>query len=56
MLRGLGREEIDSIVAEQGRVEVGCDFCGPHYRFDPVDVGALFTPERDQPPAPTSMQ
>ena len=56
MLHGLGREEIDSIVVEQGRVEIGCDFCGAHYHFDPVDVGALFTPERDQPPAPTSMQ
>ncbi|HSW08699.1 Hsp33 family molecular chaperone HslO [Aquabacterium sp.] len=50
MLRGLGRDEIDSIVAEQGQVEIGCDFCGAQYRFDPVDVGELFTPGRDQPP------
>src|SRR5436190_2219387 len=28
MLRSLGRDEIDSIVAEQGRVEIACDFCG----------------------------
>lgn len=52
MLRGLGREEIDSIVAERGEVDVDCDFCGQHYRFDSVDVGELFTPARDQPPAP----
>ena len=46
----LGREEVDGIIAEQGRVEVGCEFCGLQYHFDPVDVGGLFTPARDQPP------
>lgn len=51
MLRSLGREEVDSIVAERGDVEIGCDFCGNQYRFDAVDVGELFTPQRDQPPA-----
>jgi molecular chaperone Hsp33 len=56
MLLGLGRDEIDSIVAERGEVEIGCDFCGLQYRFDPVDVGELFTPGRDQPPVSTSVQ
>ena len=51
MLKSLGRAEIDGIVAEQGRVEIGCDFCGLKYHFDPVDVGELFTPVRDQPPS-----
>jgi molecular chaperone Hsp33 len=51
MLKSLGREEIDSIVAERGDVEIGCEFCGQQYRFDPVDVGELFTPaESQQPP------
>ena len=50
MLQGLGRVEIDDIVAEQGRVEIGCDFCGLQYRFDVVDVGELFTPLHDQMP------
>jgi molecular chaperone Hsp33 len=50
MLKSLGRAEIDDIVAEQGRVEIGCDFCGQKYHFDRVDVGELFTPARDQPP------
>jgi molecular chaperone Hsp33 len=53
MLRGLGREENDSIVAERGEVEVGCEFCGLQYRFDAVDVGEMFTPGRDVPPAST---
>jgi molecular chaperone Hsp33 len=26
MLRGLGREELDSIIAERGNVEIGCEF------------------------------
>ncbi len=43
MLRGLGAEEMDGLIAERGEAEVGCDFCGAIYRFDPVDVGGLFT-------------
>ena len=50
MLQGLGRAEVDGIVLEQGRVEVGCDFCGRKYQFDPVDVGELFTPPSAQAP------
>lgn len=51
MLRGLGREEVDSVLAERGDVEIGCDFCGRHYRFDAGDVGALFLPAGNQPDA-----
>ena len=47
MLLGLGRPEVDSILAEQGLVDIGCDFCGQHYRFDAVDVGEAFTPPTD---------
>ena len=50
MLRSLGRDEIDGIVVEQGRVEIACDFCGTKYHFDPVDVGELFTLGRNQGP------
>ena len=50
MLKSLGRDEIDGIVKEQGRVEIGCDFCGVKYHFDPVDVGELFTPIVRQAP------
>lgn len=49
MLRGLGRDEVDSVLAERGDVEIGCDFCGRHYRFDAVDVGALFVPAGHPP-------
>jgi molecular chaperone Hsp33 len=56
MLRSLGREECDGLIAERGQVEVGCDFCGQTYRFDAVDVGELFTPGRDQPPGTRVLQ
>ena len=50
MLRSLGREEVESILAEQGQVEVGCDFCGAQYRFDPVDAAQLFLQAAQQAP------
>ena len=50
MLRSLGHEEIESILAEQGQVEVGCDFCGAMYRFDPVDAAQVFVQPTAQPP------
>ncbi|HSV70498.1 MAG TPA: Hsp33 family molecular chaperone HslO [Methylibium sp.] len=56
MLQGLGREEIDGLIAERGAAEVGCEFCGAQYRFDAVDVGEVFTAPRDQPPASRAMQ
>ncbi|HTE41904.1 MAG TPA: Hsp33 family molecular chaperone HslO [Steroidobacteraceae bacterium] len=42
MLQSLGREEIKSILADQGVVEVRCDFCNRAYEYDSVDVGKLF--------------
>jgi len=56
MLQGLGRAESDSLIAERGEVEVGCEFCGAQYRFDAVDVGGLFTPERERPPSSGQVQ
>jgi molecular chaperone Hsp33 len=56
MLRSLGRDEIESIIAEQGQVEIGCDFCGEHYHFDPVDAAELFTDGADTPPTSSTLQ
>ncbi|QSA96233.1 Hsp33 family molecular chaperone HslO [Methylococcus sp. EFPC2] len=41
VLRGLGREELEAILSEQGKIEVNCEFCNLHYLFDAVDVHAL---------------
>jgi molecular chaperone Hsp33 len=55
MLKSLGREESEAILAERDDIEIGCDFCGAQYRFDAVDVGEMFTPVSDQPPASTNV-
>jgi molecular chaperone Hsp33 len=42
-LRALGQTELDEIIAEQGCIEVTCEFCHRGYRFDAVDARSLFT-------------
>jgi molecular chaperone Hsp33 len=42
MLQGVGKDEVDSIIAEQGAVTVTCEFCQKPYRFDAVDAAQLF--------------
>jgi molecular chaperone Hsp33 len=44
ILRSLGEDEVNDILAEQGRVEVVCEFCNRAWRYDPVDVGVVFAP------------
>jgi len=56
MIRGLGQEEAESILAERGEIDVSCDFCGQHYRFDAVDAAQIFTAPGDRPPASSTMQ
>ena len=43
MIHSLGAAEAESIIAERGEIEVGCDFCGQQYRFDAVDAAQIFT-------------
>ena len=56
MLTSLGKEEVDSIVAERGKIDVGCDFCGQQYGFDAVDAAQLFTEAGKQPPSSDVVQ
>jgi molecular chaperone Hsp33 len=42
LLLSLGREECDSILAEQGRIAVTCEFCGQEYVFSKAETGELF--------------
>lgn len=49
MIRSLGVEEAEGILAERGHIEVGCDFCGQQYHFDPVDAAQIFTAPGAQP-------
>jgi len=56
MIRGLGIEEAEGILAERGEIEVGCDFCGKQYRFDAVDAAQIFTAPGDQMPGSAVVQ
>ena len=42
VLRMLGEEEVQSILADQSIVETICDFCAQPYRFDAVDCQQVF--------------
>ena len=42
MFKMLGREEVESILAEQGGMEVHCEFCNQRYVFDKVDAELIF--------------
>ena len=42
MLLMLGGEEVGGVVAEQGSIQIDCDFCHTKYVFDETDVNALF--------------
>jgi molecular chaperone Hsp33 len=55
MLTGLGATEVNSIIEEQGSVDITCEFCGMSYRFDPIEAGELFVPARDQPPSSSAI-
>ena len=56
MILGLGIEEAESILAERADIEVGCEFCGLQYRFDPIDAAQIFRVGGDLPPAPIAVQ
>lgn len=42
-LEAIGKEECYSILDEQGVIEMDCQFCHSHYRFDRNDIDHLFT-------------
>lgn len=48
LLISLGQEEVESIIAEQGKVAVTCEFCGVDYAFDKKEAVELFK-AADQP-------
>ena len=50
MIKSLGTAEVESILAERESIEVGCEFCGQQYHFDPVDAAGLFTQAESSPP------
>ncbi len=51
VLRGLGYDEVQDILREQGSIKVNCEFCNQAYEFDAVDAERLFAAS-DQPEVP----
>ncbi|MGL4455634.1 MAG: Hsp33 family molecular chaperone HslO, partial [Plesiomonas sp.] len=33
--------EIEQILSENGEIDMHCDYCQAHYRFDAIDIQAL---------------
>jgi len=56
MLRSLGTEEVESIIAERGDIEVACEFCGQQYHYDAVDAAQIFTGAGQLPPGTDAVQ
>jgi molecular chaperone Hsp33 len=48
MLKMLGAEEVEAALAAEGTLDIHCDFCSQHYRFDPVDCAQLFLEDKQQ--------
>jgi molecular chaperone Hsp33 len=53
MLRSLGREENQAVLAEQGSVDVTCEFCNRRYVLDEADVAAVFAGQPGSAAEPT---
>jgi len=53
MLRMLGYAEVQSILREQGHVDVHCEFCNKQYKYDSVDTEQLFAAESGVPASQT---
>jgi molecular chaperone Hsp33 len=42
MLQLIGEDEVDAVLAEQGSVDVNCEFCNQRYVFEADDVAEVF--------------
>jgi molecular chaperone Hsp33 len=48
MIRALGRQDAETIVAKHGEILIRDDICNREYRFSPADVAALFAESTGQ--------
>lgn len=49
LLISLGQDEVQSIIAEQSRINVTCEFCGRDYHYTPAEASDLFTAAASEP-------
>lgn len=54
LLIALGREEAESILREQQKIEATCEYCLERYDFDAIEVAALFSGTPGAPDPGTS--
>lgn len=54
MLRAFGHDEVQSILADEGKISVNCEFCNQLYEFDSVDAAMLFVDEVSPEVPPTT--
>lgn len=40
-LKTLPDDEVDSIIAEEGEIDMNCDYCGNHYLFNSMDIAEI---------------
>ena len=41
-IRTLSQEEVEAILAEENKIEMGCEYCNVVYTFDAIDIAALY--------------
>ncbi|MBQ4891965.1 Hsp33 family molecular chaperone HslO [Shewanella sp. MMG014] len=41
-LATLAQNEVETILAEEGKIEMGCEYCPAVYTFDSIDIAAIF--------------
>ncbi len=52
-LCAMGRIELEDILKEQGLIDINCEFCNEHYRFDEADVENILAQDITAHDAPT---
>lgn len=40
-LIAIGKDEVENLLLEKGKIEIDCQFCNQHYHFDAVDIRKL---------------
>ncbi len=51
VLKNLGQDEIQKIIKEENFIDIDCEFCGQHYKFDAIDAQQIFSDESNINPS-----
>ncbi|MGL4750008.1 MAG: Hsp33 family molecular chaperone HslO, partial [Shewanella sp.] len=41
-IKTIDQAEVEAILAEDGKVEMGCEYCNAKYVFDGIDIAAIY--------------